>query len=63
MKPSEIGRSFGSDRNYRTYFIIIGPENCSKLPIVASIPDRMNKGPKYFLNDAMIFFGFDYSQL
>ncbi len=42
---------------------MIGPENWSKLAIVANTPDKMKMGPKYFLNEANIFLGLEFYQL
>lgn len=63
MIPCEIGGWVGSERNYNTLLIIIGPENCKRLAIVAKIPDAKNNGPKYFLKDDKIFLGCDCYQL
>jgi hypothetical protein len=46
-------------KNYKTLLIIKGPENCKRFAIVANIPANTNIGPKYFLNEAIIFFGVD----
>jgi len=63
IKPYEIGGLLGSAKNYRTLFITIGPENCNKLDIVAKTPENMNRGPRLFLNEERIFFGWFGSQL
>jgi hypothetical protein len=42
---------------------MIGPENCNRFAIVANIPARTNIGPRYFLNEAIIFFGVESLKL
>ena len=50
-------------KNYRTLLIINGPENCKRFAMVAKIPAKTNIGPKYFLKEAIIFFGVDELKL
>ncbi len=61
--PVDTGGWLGSDKNYNTLLIIMGPENCNKLATVARMPDIKNKEPKYFLKDDNIFLVLDYYQL
>ncbi len=53
--PLERGSGLLSSalRNPRMRLIMRGPENCSKLETMASIPEIKNVVPMYFLNPLM----------